>query len=148
MRTISLAWMMVLAACSSDEVTDIAITGTDGQPVVTWSGADAETLTFMNGDAEVIWNPAPEDPPANCLNELQGTDGIEWGVLPAGYASYELSGELPLDELEAPESLDDGEYSVAIGVCVDAGDTARSYMSRGASFTVEDGAIVDVVVAE
>lgn len=132
---------LLLLACAS-EVREVTVSGTDGVPEVTWTGADAEKLSVSAVDGTLLWNIYPQDADA-CTNPLKGHQGVVWGELPEGYASVDLIGE----PLQAEARLEDGSYSVGVAVCDEITDTGGSYFNKGASFVITDG-VVEQLVAE
>jgi len=134
-----LSLFALLVACKPPvDAETVVVEGVDGLPVVTWSGADSEILTFQLG-ADVLWNIQPTAPGPSCLNPLIGADGVTFGELPPGYEAISFSGA-PMDP---PAPLEDGDdYSVGVGTCINVQDTVRSYYNSGAGFSVIDGEIV------
>lgn len=130
--------LLLLLACA-DEVRDVTVTGTDGLPELTWAGADAESITFAAVDGTFLWNLIPEG--ELCVNSLQGRDGVFWGELPEGYISLDAAGA----PLPAPESLEDGSYSVGVGLCTEPLEVGAAYVNKGASFVITNGVIEQLV---
>lgn len=126
----------------ADEVREVSVVGADGIPEVTWTGADAETLRFTAVDGSELWSIMPMDQ-TECTNPLGGRQGVVWGELPPDYGSFDDAG----DTLPASASLEEGSYSVWVAVCDGFTSTGATYQDRGASFTITDG-VIEQLVAE
>ncbi|MFT5583517.1 MAG: hypothetical protein ACI9VR_001095 [Cognaticolwellia sp.] len=128
--------MSLLFFACADEVHSVSVSGTDGIPQVTWTGANAETLRFTAVDGKQLWSIAPTNA-TECTNPLSGRQGVVWGELPDDYSSFDDAGEA----LPAIESLEDGSYSMGVAICDEISPSGGSYQNRGASFTITAGVI-------
>ena len=131
---------LLLFGCA-DEVHSVSVSGVGGIPQVTWTGSNAETLRFTTVNGTELWSIAPTNA-ADCSNPLSGRQGVVWGELPEDYASLDEAG----DALPASVSLEDGAYTVWVAVCDELPPAGGSYQSRGASFTITNGVIAQLVV--
>lgn len=130
---------ILLLACA-DEVREVQVTGVDGIPQITWTGASAELLRFSAVDGTELWAIEPLEA-TKCTNPLGGRQGVLWGELPEDYGSFDEDGEV----LEAEASLEDGSYSVGVAVCTEFTEFGGSYENRGASFVITDGLVSQLV---
>ncbi len=132
-----LGLVMGCEAGEPEEVSDIEVVGSDGVPIVYWSGGMAELVTITDSEGVYLWSIAPDMQEALCANDLDGDEGVVWGELPEGYASTDVVGQ----PLEPPAFLADGVYSVGVGVCTHADDLMVQYANNGVGFGVVEGDI-------
>ena len=134
-----LPFLVVLSACQSP-----IITGEGGIPELFWDGENVEMLVVESSEPAIVWNIAPSDPPEDrCVNSLDGSQGVVYNQLPEGYQTIDTSqpgdanGFPPMENV--PETLEDGEYVLALQRCVDASSTGRSFQNTATRFEIVDG---------